>query len=169
MHNNVEKVIHIEWDGPFSNDNITELVGPSDYGVYQIYGTHPIYGAGVLLYIGSASSQYFGARIRQHNWVTWCQDPMKISIYIGRLGGYERVSDDEWDRRIVQAERLLIYTHSPAFNSQNIRTIRPEDVEDIRVFNWDSYRSLFPEVSGGRWTDKFTDKHWRIYAEGEMK
>ena len=44
--------VTIEWEGPFSLDYvIEELNGKDNYGLYQIYGTHIVYGAGSLLYL----------------------------------------------------------------------------------------------------------------------
>ena len=43
--------IHIDWSGPYTYGQAVQLRnGQDDYGVYQIYGTHPIYGADVMLY-----------------------------------------------------------------------------------------------------------------------
>ena len=61
----VAKIVHIEWDGPFSIDKAKEKTGKDDYGVYQIYGNHPVYGYGALLYIGKTAEQTFGDRINQ--------------------------------------------------------------------------------------------------------
>jgi hypothetical protein len=43
--------IHIEWDGPYKFwdrpsqlESVSTLKGPTDYGIYQIYGGHPVYG-----------------------------------------------------------------------------------------------------------------------------
>ncbi len=65
-------VIHIEWDGPYRFgehpshlEPVSGLKGPTDYGVYQIYGGHPVYGNSALLYIGMAAAQEFGKRIPQ--------------------------------------------------------------------------------------------------------
>jgi hypothetical protein len=65
-----DAVIHIEWDGPYrlagsEGHLVTSLVGPTDYGLYQIYGGHPVYGNLALLYIGLAAGQHFGERIPQ--------------------------------------------------------------------------------------------------------
>jgi len=40
-------------------DSLTEK------GIYQVYGTHPVYGKDVLLYIRKTSNQTFGKRLRQ--------------------------------------------------------------------------------------------------------
>lgn len=58
--------IHIEWEGPKLLSDINNLNDPKyDYGVYQIYGGHPVYGTNILLYIGKADKQTFGVRINQ--------------------------------------------------------------------------------------------------------
>jgi hypothetical protein len=62
------KHIHIYWEGLFTLDQLTEIQDNTrDYGVYQIYGGHPVYGSNVLLYIGKADRQTFGTRVSQEN------------------------------------------------------------------------------------------------------
>lgn len=56
-------VIHVHWNGPFSLEDVEQKDDNFDYGVYQVYGSHPIYGSDVLLYIGKASDQTFSVRI----------------------------------------------------------------------------------------------------------
>ena len=53
-------IIHVQWDGPFTLDQLSEMNNEYDYGVYQVYGSHPIYGSDVLLYIGKAGKLTFG-------------------------------------------------------------------------------------------------------------
>ena len=48
-------IIEIGWSGPYDLAQISKLNTNSDYGLYQIYGTHNIFGANTLLYIGKAS------------------------------------------------------------------------------------------------------------------
>lgn len=65
------ETIHIIWSEPltvgetraFDNDT-------KDYGVYQIYSTHPCAGPGTLVYIGQANDRSFATRIaeRQKEW-----------------------------------------------------------------------------------------------------
>ena len=49
--------IHIDWVGSHTLEEVKQLTNTDDYGVYQIYGSHPIYGSNVLLYIGKAERQ----------------------------------------------------------------------------------------------------------------
>ena len=61
-----ETVIHIQWEGPLSVNDAQELNDPdSDFDLYQVYGQHPVYGTGTLIYIGKAQNQTFGQRIKQ--------------------------------------------------------------------------------------------------------
>lgn len=62
------KDINIDWQGPFTLEEALQLHTEVDYGLYQYYGDHPIYGQNVLLYLGSAIKQPFGKRLAQHNW-----------------------------------------------------------------------------------------------------
>lgn len=58
-------VINIQWHGGYSLNELTELNNVSkDYGVYQLYGSHPVCGSNVLLYIGKAVHQTFANRVR---------------------------------------------------------------------------------------------------------
>lgn len=37
-------IIHIEWDGPYNLTQLPDLMNDeTDYGLYQIYGSHPVY------------------------------------------------------------------------------------------------------------------------------
>jgi len=170
----MNKNIRIEWDGPFNlfdigyNENeerysLTEETTLNnekvDYGVYQVYGCHPIYGNDVLLYIGKAERQTFARRLSQESW-EYNTDFKNIKFYVGRLFDREQVTEDEWDNLISIAERMLIFAHAPARNSSNILNISKDikilkEFEDIRIFNYDNYRSLMPEISGELWVKGF--------------
>src|SRR6266478_2297082 len=119
--NDTETIIHIEWKGPFPLTDAGTLTGPSDYGVYQIYGGHPVYGNSALLYIGLAAAQYFGVRIPQEQQWLYNRDAGRVEVYVGRLAGSETPADNVWDSHIRLAERLLIYAHSPPMNTQKSR------------------------------------------------
>lgn len=158
--------INIEWDGGYSVDEVRNFQGDSDYGLYQVYGVHPIYGSDVLLYLGKASQQCFGTRIPQHD--KWAYDPdvNSLRVYLGRLGGNKAVSNTRWDKQISIAEKLLIFTHKPAYNASNIRSISNVGI-CTHILNWGSYRSLMPEVSAFRYLcdDEEHYSNFRIYGE----
>jgi len=169
--------IRIEWEGSFSlydigyNDKNKkyELTKAKlndkykDYGVYQIYGFHTLYGNSVLLYIGKAEDQTFAKRISQEGW-EYSLDYKNIQIYVGR---FYNISDSDplnndgvWNKIISHAEKLLIYAHEPAVNSSNIRTLSRDEriikqYENTRILNYGVHRSLMPEISGEMWVKEF--------------
>jgi hypothetical protein len=148
--------IYIEWQGPYALAELKEKANDNskDYGLYQIYGNHPVYGANVLLYIGKADRQTFYTRIWQEGW--WFNsDGGQIQVYIGRLFDEKQPKDDKWSELISSAERLLIFAHRPANNASNISSLASkkeelEKLKNIRVYNYDQHRSLLPEISGKR-------------------
>ena len=150
-------IIHIDWSGPYSFDEISSLNGTTDFGVYQIYGAHHVYGSDVLLYIGKAADRCFATRLAEHGWCSLTPDAKRISYYIGRLFNYETPDNDTWCRHIDLAERLLIHAHSPAKNTQKKLGGLEPDLWHVQVVNWRSYRDLLPEVTGARWTERFGD------------
>jgi hypothetical protein len=157
-------IIHIDWDGPYRFDSTTgdsrlvsSLVGPTDYGVYQIYGGHPVYGNTSLLYIGLAAGQHFGERVPQEKQWFDNRDAGRVEVYIGRLAGNQTPDDDTWDKHIRLAERLLIYSHSPTMNTQKNLGKLDEDLHHVHILNWARHRDLLPEVSGARWSSRFND------------
>ena len=150
--------IHIDWQGPFALSQAMELQSSEDYGLYQFYGDHPVYGSSVLLYIGEAAKQTFGRRLSQHNWPAWI--PSNTEIYVGRICTEMPIDDNEWERVIKLAERILLFSHSPAFNTTNLNRIGYKG-DDVRVVNWGKRKSLFPEVSVSRWEGGLTLGHNR--------
>lgn len=149
--------IHIFWSGPFSLEQVKYLRNEDrDYGIYQIYGHHPLYGSNILLYIGKANQQTFGVRIAQEGW-SFEYDPGNIEIYVGHLAGREKVSNHQWTKLIDIAEPLLIHAHYPIYNSKSIYTIPEDKVGGAHIYNWNAFRDLFPEVSGLRYSSKFDD------------
>ena len=164
------KEIFVEWDGPYNyNDviNCDKPVGdfaikPSDMGLYQIYGSHPLYGENVLIYIGKTEDgKGFCKRLRNRGVIVDNKDTKNVQIYLGRIF-YDDSSKDnalEISADIAKAESLIIHYHKPAHNSSNINSLKYAD-EDFVVINTGSYRSLHQEIS----TQAFT-KELKIYAE----
>ena len=151
-------VIHLQWDGPFTLQEVQGMNDDYDYGVYQVYGSHPVYGSDVLLYIGKASEQTFSTRLRQEYW-HYNQDARNIRYYVGRLAGERTPNDADWGHQIDVVETLLIHSHWPAANSRNIQTLgdHAAEITDMHVLNWGARRSLLSEVSGLMLTDRYDD------------
>lgn len=148
--------VHVEWSGPYKYDEARSLRDDTDFGVYQIYGTHPAYGSDVLIYIGKADMQTFGVRLSQESWGGYNQDALRVLVYVGRLSGYEGTpTDKEWSRQIALVERFLIFAHWPAGNSSGLNVQFGKEFHDVHILNWGQYRDLLPEVSGARYSDRY--------------
>lgn len=163
-----QTIIHIDWDGAYSIEQLIDLTDErTEIGVYQVYGAHPVYGKDALLYIGKTGNQTFGKRIRQEMWDR-TNNYGDIKFYVGRLSGSNTPSKDMWLKEIDLAERLLIYSHKPAFNSMNLQTIPHNDLSNIHILNWGLYNQLLPEVSGLRWTNVLDDMpNYQVYGDHE--
>lgn len=162
------KIIHIYWQGPLQLAEIKSMNNEShDYGVYQIYGTHRVYGMNTLLYIGMASQQTFSTRIGQEGWDIWEFNEGKVEIRLGRLYGEQTPSDKQWEKQIDLAEVLLINAHKPAHNASNVGDLSPlrdKALRNVHLLNWDDFGALLPEVSGDRWTDKWVSDKFEVYG-----
>ncbi len=93
--------VRVEWQGTFSIEEVLILNDENDdYGLYQIYGCHVIFGSDSLLYIGMARDQTFGQRLGQHDAEWLCEEggcqsesvelAAKITLVthqIGQIGG----------------------------------------------------------------------------------
>jgi len=169
--NNPVTVVHIQWAGPFSWEgkqksehplvypSVNDLNGSTDYGVYQVYGCHAIYGVDTLLYIGKACEQTFAVRLRQESDWRFHGDLQRLTVYVGRLSGWNGTpSNTEWEEHINHAEKLLILAHKPAYNAQKGIDYNEERLQEFHVLNWGCHRSLLPEVSGWRYSSKFDDE-----------
>jgi len=154
-----DRIVHLQWEGPFHLPEIKKFSDKNvDYGIYQVYGRHPVYGGNTLLYIGIARDQTFAKRIGQEDWKDLELDRGKYQIYVGRLAGTFTPSESEWKRQIKLAEALLITDHSPALNKVNVSYLSEETdktVKDLHILNWGDYGTLLPEISGLRWSSKF--------------
>jgi len=164
MNDNPPLIIHLQWDGPYTWQETwngkDKLDGPTDYGIYQIYGCHFVYGVDTLLYIGKANQQTFAQRLKQETRWGYHQDPKRVSVYVGRFSGWDGTpSMKSWEGQIDLVEKLLIIAHMPAYNAQKELSAKADkELRNVHVLNWGSYRSLLPEASGLRYTSKFDDE-----------
>ena len=157
-------IINLVWKGPQPYGEVITQDDDTDYGVYQVYGIHPVYGADTLLYIGKANDNTFGARFRSADKLfmndanePWGNNVNALRIHTGRIhlhGGERRPAEYMWSRWVTRAERLLIHAHSPAWNAQNVSPEKgPPNgrvYRDLHVLNWGQFGQLLPEVSGAR-------------------
>ena len=143
------EIINIIWKGPLTLNDAKKKTGDSDYGVlYQCYGDHHVYGSDVLLYIGQAKT--LADRIRKDRFDKLCD--RNIKIYFGPVK----------QSMLARVEKLLICASAPARNSHHV--IEPLDeaqdksLLNLLILNWGNYRSLLPEISGYRFTNRLYKK-----------
>ena len=127
--------VRIEWEGPFFLMEVLELDNRNkDYGLYQIYGHHIIYGVDSLLYIGE-TGQTFSERFNEHT--VWLKEEDGVFIHVGRI------ASEDYDEQVRKdAEALTINWHSPAYNSSNIETYNGQR---LKVVNRGERRDLCAE------------------------
>ena len=171
--------INIWWEGSFTIEEIlSNKIKSSEYdntadkiGLYQIYGTHPLYGRDKLLYIGRTSDKKgFQNRLKNRWVIENGQDSDNINIYLGTIFSYnEHIKNKEIDF-IEKAEVLLINALKPAFNSSNIQSVDEKLIEQkYIVYNHNNYRDIYPILSSEYfWQDtninfKMTDKLAKMF------
>ena len=153
-----EEIIHIQWDGPMSFEDITKdrkYTTAIDYGIYQVCGPHPSYGSNKLLYIGRAQKRTFGVRLTEEGWIHWQLTNGTVVVYLGRISGSFTPDNDTWNAQIDRAERLLILAHRPSHNSKGLNRNNDPNVGSLHILNWGDRGALLPEVSGARWSSRF--------------
>lgn len=153
MNHHVKEIINISWEGPFSIEEILEGtidnqkfdVKSSDIGLYQIYGSHPLYGSDVLVYIGRTQNRNgFKSRLKNRWVIDNGNDSNNVKIYLGTIfSDFKQYTNEEINTCIKKAEILMINALKPAFNSSNIQSAKDFDGDYI-VYNHGSYRSLYP-------------------------
>lgn len=158
-------IIEIEWLGPFDYNTALETVNniQTDYGLYQIYGTHSVFGSDSLLYIGKAQEQKIATRLWQHEkWLK--KEHGEIKIYVGRVGGVIQPTDsNQWGQEIDFAERLLIYNCAPPYNTTNLTDFG--QVADTFVINYGKrHRLPFVVTTFSRDGDFYNNGEWRKYS-----
>jgi len=152
-------IVHLQWEGPYTWEGKGKLHKPSDYGIYAIYGCHVLYGVDTLLYIGKASKQTFAVRLSQEVGWMWERDFQRMTIYVGRLHGWDGTpSVAAWEDQIDRVEKLLILAYMPAYNAQKSIDYDDPRLQEFHILNWGCHRNLLPEVSGWRHSSKYDDE-----------
>jgi hypothetical protein len=151
-----ETICDVYWEGPFDWDKRALLWNPS-HVLYAIYGTHPVYGQNVLLYIGMTETTV-ADRLAEHTWIRDEYDP--VTIKIASIGVHSNIESwwQAWDKmsdndvylrpasEIIRAvEGLLIYAHQPAYNTMGKVSLKVD--KRLRIFNTGKFGSLLPELS----------------------
>jgi hypothetical protein len=161
------EVIEILWEGPYKFKKVKQFDDrQKDFGLYQIYGVHEIYGPCSLLYIGKTSRQTFKKRIaEQKQWLKEDQEYGELQAFLGRLGGVGQITSDELDRLIDVAERLLIYWACPIYNEKGCEDAYVEGISGKVVINLGRKMKLPAEVSSlPNESEKYVEgSRWEVY------
>jgi len=127
--------IILKWKKELNIEEITDKPG-----LYQIYGIHIAYGPDKLLYLGKADN--INKRLREHDhWICKEQD----IIY-----RYAEIKESEKDY-LADLESLLIFTHSPFYNTSSMSDFHKAHEEDIIIYNIGERGTLVPEISSKYW------------------
>jgi len=153
------KTIFIDWEGPYTFDELEELEDPRiDYGLYQVYGAHPLYGEEALLYLGATGERTFGEKLGEERAYWEAEEDFRpLTLYVGRFMGPLTPSHEGWAEEMDLAARLLIFAHVPVFNGREVAAAPDDDLKEVHVVNWGSHLDLAPEVSGARYLYKYPD------------
>lgn len=142
-------ILKVYWQGPFSIEDAIGEFGDNvtDYGFYQIYGTHNVNGADNLLYIGKSQNNILKYRFESHkkNWID--DEPSQITVYVGRFFDDDKPEDKTWDEYIDACEKMLIYHCQPSYNVRE-KYIKPSFLEkEYIILNIGRRHKLPAEIS----------------------
>ena len=70
---------------------------------------------------------------------------MNIEIYVGRIVGIDYKDKRLWSKYIDITERLLIYYHSPPYNTVYIND--PKVKKEFHIMNLGNFARLVPEIT----------------------
>jgi hypothetical protein len=121
-----ERVINVHWEGPFPLQG-KERRTEEGHVIYQLYGSHHLYGRNVLLYIGITKRGNVSPRLAEHRWTSEEYDQM--TVYLGSIGEFSTWKEWEEDKEetyemadeetIKKVESLLIHAHQPVYNQRS--------------------------------------------------
>ncbi|RJX75236.1 hypothetical protein DZ860_00685 [Vibrio sinensis] len=162
MCSEVVPIIDAYWEGPYSSAAIKKLEGIKGHCLYQIYGSHPVYGRDSLLYIGLSDRDEIFKRLEEHTWIQNQADLCQIYIAsCGNFANWEAWRKDgrkRYDRNesknitLSAIESLLIYAHQPSYNSAGLKSTSFA-AKPFRLFNSGKRALLLPEVSTQFYSD----------------
>lgn len=171
MNQQEKEIINIAWEGPFNIDEILKgeidsnkyEITNDDIGLYQIYGSHPLYGSDVLVYIGRTQNKNgFKSRLKNRWVINNGNDANNVKIYLGKIfSDSKQLTNKEINSSIEKAEVLMINALKPALNSSNIQSVK-EDFRgsDYMIHNYGNYRCLYPTFD--------SDYFWKMYKNYEI-
>jgi|GEM_PF-561822 len=157
------EVVHLHWrEKEWDLEEMNSAYNTEeDYGIYQIYGDHPVYGENTLLYIGRARGITYSTRMIKHgqDFFDKCHISCFRKLHLSYFLKSEDVSKEKWETYIDFVENLLIYSHFPAYNSVSIKNpkLKLPYGNEVLVINWDERGKLLPEVSSMKYSYRYGD------------
>jgi len=146
-----EEIYNVHWEGPFEWSEQKTGILKQNHVLYSFFGTHPIYGPNVLLYIGRTQGGVIKC-LGHHNWPIK-DDCDEIKIRVASVGKFRNW--ETWKGRdpypkatlklVKKIEALLAYSNRPAQSSYNSQQLQA--AEGLRLFNTGKFGQLLPEVS----------------------
>ena len=152
----METIIHIEWEGPYSLNQLDTLKDlRKDHGLYQYMGITRSTAPTCSFISARRTGGRLGSGSRNTIRRGIEEDRAHIEIYVGRLKGFMTTqSSDDWRNEINWAEKLLLYVHAPAYNPQHLMELNEEDprVCGARVLDWGASERYIRKsrVAGGQ-------------------
>jgi hypothetical protein len=147
-----ERLYEVFWDGPYDCDEDNDCAKDPGNVLYQLYGSHHLYGRDVLLYIGRTGRAPIKRILEHEEWIQDEYDKMKVRYgCVREFGGWKnsdnkkKLCHPDGDPVIEMVEALLIYANQPAYNSRN--KADAGIAKGIRIFNSGKLGHLLPEVS----------------------
>lgn len=155
----IETICDVRWEGPTEWDRRGKLLA-KHHVLYALFGTHHLYGQSVLLYIGMTRVG-LGSRLASH--ALWVKEEYDIvTIRAASIGTFSTIDDwwSSWESNpdrpykkkaapalVTDVESLLIYAHTPAYNSQGKSFLGLTGDRHVRIFNTGKPGNLLPELS----------------------
>jgi len=156
------KVFHLFWkEFKWDKDVFTKYTTDKDFGVYQVYGNHPVYGEDILLYIGKAQAQTYSTRLNGHTDFDASQVSKFTRLHLSYFCRADDLTEKNWGEAIDIVEKVLIKAHMPALNGTDVKKFLDASIPNILIFNWGDRGLLLPEVSTLRYSEFYqnTDKY----------
>ena len=165
----IEKIIKVQWDGPFTYEEVKQFNGKKDYGIYIAFGNHRIYGMDSLLYVGKAFDQTFLMRINQHT--DW---PGTEYYYLGRICGIGKTTYKTWHEEVDYLETQIIQHCLPSWNASKLNYTNktyefenPIILNNICNFHKSQLVRILPAVMCN-WMLKDAEK-WEAFSNEDME
>lgn len=149
-----ESIYEVHWLGLFKPSKIRKLKPKKlqKHCLYSIYGSHPLYGDNVLLYVGM-TERGVDKRLSEHDYHMDQERFGNSRVFLASIGPFNSWKEsgeiaifEKPERELIQKiESLLRYAHQPCFNTSNRKSAK--NSSGIRIFNTGCYGDMHPEAS----------------------